>query len=153
MPSPILSRLNLINKLQAAYQVCHECGIKYGEARSSVSTFWNGECDVCGENRGVTEARDYGYMWKGIRDLREEHQETMADTPKKDEMKYTSRVKQIEICRGDDYGALYTNVKIDDEGGGPFLIIEAEAGEVRLDFEEFDEVVKAVKILRDQFNQ
>jgi hypothetical protein len=153
MPSPILSRLNLINKLQGAYQVCHECGIKYGEARNSVSTFWNGECDVCGENRGVTEARDYGFLWKGICSLREEHQKTMADTPKKDETKYMSRVKQIEICRKDEYAALYTNVTTDDEGGGPFLIIEAEAGEVRLDFEEFDEVVKAVKILRDQFNQ
>jgi hypothetical protein len=144
-----LERLNLINKLTAAYQVCHECGIKHGEVRDFASSFWNDKCDVCGETKGVTEARDYGYMWKGIRDLREEHQKVMADKPKT-ETKYTSRIQQIEICRGDQYGAQYTTVKTDDEGGGPFLIIEAEAGEVRLDFEEFDEVVKAVKILREQ---
>ena len=150
MPSPTLSRLNLINKLNGAYQVCHECGTHYGEVRNSVSTFWNGECDVCGETKGVTEARDYGFLWKGIRDLRAEHQETMTEKTKT-ETKYTSRVQQIEICRGDQYGAQYTTVRTDDEGGGPFLIIEAEAGEVRLDFEEFDEVVKAVKILREQY--
>jgi hypothetical protein len=144
-----LERLNLINKLNGAYQVCHDCGIKYGEVRDFASSYWNDKCDVCGETKGVTEARDYGYMWKGIRDLREEHQKVMADKPKT-ETKYTSRIQQIEICRGDQYGAQYTTVKTDDEGGGPFLIIEAEAGEVRLDFEEFDEVVKAVKILREQ---
>ena len=44
-------------------------------------------------------------------------------------------------------------MKTDDEGGGPFLIIEADAGEVRLDFEEFDEVVKAVQVLREQFDK
>jgi hypothetical protein len=113
-----------------------------------VSTFWNGECDVCGENKAVTEARDYGFLWKGIRELKEEQV-----TEKEDKTKYTHRIQQIEICRSDEYSAQYTTVKVDDEGGGPFLIIEAEAGEVRLDFEEFDEVVKAVKILREQFDK
>jgi hypothetical protein len=95
----------------------------------------------------VTEARDYGFLWKGIRDLKA--------TPQKEEKetKYTSRIQQIEICRADEFSALYTNVKVDDEGGGPFLIIEADANAVRLDFEEFDEVVKAVQVLRAQFDQ
>lgn len=150
MPSPTLSKLNLISKLNGAYQVCHECGIKYGEARDHISSYWNGACDVCGETNAVTEARDYGYMWKGIQDLKAEREETMAKTPKKNETKYTHRVQQIEVCREDEFISIYTTVKVEDEGGGPFLVIQAEAGEVRLDFEEFDEVVKAVKILREQ---
>ena len=95
---------------------------------------------------------DYGFLWKGLRDLKAEQEETVTKTPKKESTKYTSRIQQIEVRRGDQFGAQYTIVRVDDEGGGAFLVIEAEAGEVRLDFEEFDEVVKAVKILREQYN-
>jgi hypothetical protein len=139
--------LNLKTKLKGAYQVCYDCGTKYGEIRNMASTMWNGECDVCGENKAVTEARDYGFLWKGIREV----DETLK-SEKEPETKYSSRIQQIEISRIDAFGGQYTTVKTDDEGGGPFLIIEAEAGEVRLDFEEFDEVVKAVQILREQFS-
>jgi hypothetical protein len=142
-----LQLLNLKTKLKAAYQVCHDCGTRYGEIRNSASTMWNGECDVCGENNSVTEARDYGFLWKGIREL-----EAQPEPEKEPKTKYSSRIQQIEISRVDAFGGQYTTVKVDDEGGGPFLIIEAEAGEVRLDFEEFDEVVKAVQILREQFS-
>lgn len=59
----------LLTKLQGAYQVCHDCGMKYGEVRNHVSTYWHDNCDVCGKEGTVTEARDYGFLWKGIREL------------------------------------------------------------------------------------
>ena len=48
-----------------ASQVCLTCG---GIAASICNTVvkttfgqWNGECDVCGENRGCGASRDFGY--------------------------------------------------------------------------------------------
>jgi hypothetical protein len=60
----------LLNKLQGAYTVCKDCGSKYGEYSVGCSSIWEGECNVCGENKPVTEARDYGYLNKGINLLR-----------------------------------------------------------------------------------
>lgn len=56
----------LIDRLESAYQVCHECGSLYGDPRSGYSTMWEGPCDVCGENKAVTEVRDYRYLSRGI---------------------------------------------------------------------------------------
>jgi len=55
--------------LEKAYQVCKDCGTKYGEYSVGCSSSWEGECDVCGETKGVTEKRDYGYLEKGIKEL------------------------------------------------------------------------------------
>jgi hypothetical protein len=55
--------------LEKAYQVCKDCGTKYGEYSVGCSSVWEGECDVCGEFKGVTEKRDYGYLEKGIAEL------------------------------------------------------------------------------------
>ena len=55
--------------LEKAYQVCKDCGKKYGEYSVGCSSTWEGECDVCGETKGVTEKRDYGYLEKGIKEL------------------------------------------------------------------------------------
>ena len=41
--------------------ICHECGTKYGTQRQEYSTWHNGFCDYCLENKSVTEIRDYGY--------------------------------------------------------------------------------------------
>jgi hypothetical protein len=59
----------LLNKLQGAYTVCKDCGSKYGEYSVGCSSIWEGKCDVCGETKPVTEARDYGYLNKGIKEL------------------------------------------------------------------------------------
>jgi hypothetical protein len=56
----------LVSKLQGAYTVCKDCGGKYGEYSVGCSSVWEGKCDVCGETKPVTEARDYGYLNKGI---------------------------------------------------------------------------------------
>lgn len=44
--------------------VCHDCGIKYGEPRDCYATYHLGKCDVCGEEKAVTEPRDYNYLRK-----------------------------------------------------------------------------------------
>jgi hypothetical protein len=58
-----------IQTLAEADVTCHDCGKKYGEYSVGCSSTWVGKCDVCGETKSVTEARDYGYFAKGIREL------------------------------------------------------------------------------------
>lgn len=55
--------------LNQAYQVCNDCGNKYGNYVAGVSSHWMGKCDVCGEAKSVTEARDFDYLKKGIEEL------------------------------------------------------------------------------------
>ncbi len=141
-----LTSTDLLSKLKGAYQVCNDCGLKYGEVRNSVSTYWHDKCDVCGVENSVTEARDFGFLWKGIRDL-ESAPEPQVET----EIKYKSQIHSVSITRQDDKHFLGTEVRIDDEGGGRFLtIIDDDGNELRLDFEEFDLLVKAVETLRNQ---
>jgi len=58
-----------VRTLRGAEVTCHDCGKKYGEYSVSCSSTWVGKCDVCGETKPVTEARDYGYLKKGIEEL------------------------------------------------------------------------------------
>ena len=62
---------SLYQKLASADQVCEDCGTKYGKYSVGCSSVWIGTCDVCGETTGVTEVRDYGYLGKGLQELRE----------------------------------------------------------------------------------
>lgn len=55
--------------LRDAEVVCHDCGDKYGVYSVGCSSTWTGKCGVCGQTRGVTEVRDYGYLQKGINEL------------------------------------------------------------------------------------
>jgi len=59
----------LLKKLKNAYQVCVDCGLEHGEPRTSYGSWWNDTCDVCGEDKPVTEARDFHYLDKGIEEL------------------------------------------------------------------------------------
>jgi hypothetical protein len=61
---------SLYQKLVSADQVCSDCGTKYGKYSVGCSSVWEGTCDVCGETTGVTEVRDYGYLTKGINELK-----------------------------------------------------------------------------------
>jgi hypothetical protein len=65
-----MTNKQLIKKLEQAYQVCRDCGFKYGVYSVGCSSTWEGVCDVCDETKGVTEARDYGYLVTGIRKLK-----------------------------------------------------------------------------------
>jgi hypothetical protein len=64
-----MTKRQLIKKLKQAYQVCGDCGIKYGVYSVGCSSVWEDKCDVCNEIKPVTEARDYGYLITGIRKL------------------------------------------------------------------------------------
>jgi hypothetical protein len=60
--------------LLSAYQVCNDCGTKYGNGNyvANCSSHWSDVCDVCGKNSTVTEARDYNYLTEGILKLTNE---------------------------------------------------------------------------------
>jgi hypothetical protein len=62
---------SLYQKLASADLVCKDCGKKYGRYSVGCSSFWVGTCDVCGEEKSVTEVRDFGYLGKGLQELRE----------------------------------------------------------------------------------
>jgi len=55
--------------LKNAQVICHDCGSKYGTYSVGCSSTWQSECNVCGQAKGVTEVRDYGYLTKGIKEL------------------------------------------------------------------------------------
>ena len=65
-----MNNKQLIKTLQNAYQTCSDCGDKYGVYSVECSSIWEGKCDVCGEIKNVTEARDYAYFITGIRKLK-----------------------------------------------------------------------------------
>lgn len=58
---------SLKERLKQASYCCDECGDKYGTYSVGCSTFWIGICHVCGEEKQITETRDYGYLIKGLR--------------------------------------------------------------------------------------
>lgn len=46
------------------YLLCADCAEAAGcKLQTLVSTFYPGVCEVCGETKTVTEARDYGDPW------------------------------------------------------------------------------------------
>jgi hypothetical protein len=57
-------------KLLCAEVVCRDCGDKYGKYSVGCSSVWLGTCDVCDEHKPVTEVRDWGYLTKGINELK-----------------------------------------------------------------------------------
>ena len=68
----LLPKLNLVNKMLNAGVCCNNCGTRYGKYSVGCSSVWEGTCDVCGESKPVTETRDYGYLSKGISEVRAE---------------------------------------------------------------------------------
>jgi hypothetical protein len=63
---------SLLEKLIQADICCRECGQKYGVYSVGVSSTWIAECPICGETKGCTETRDYGYLSKGISEVKAE---------------------------------------------------------------------------------
>ena len=60
----------LLTCLVQADLVCRDCGSKYGKYSVGCSSTWEGTCEVCGDRKGVTEVRDWGYLDKGIQELK-----------------------------------------------------------------------------------
>jgi uncharacterized protein (DUF983 family) len=52
-------------KLAKAYTTCSDCGNTFGVYSAGVSSFWQDTCDVCGQEKSVTEARDFAYFITG----------------------------------------------------------------------------------------
>jgi hypothetical protein len=74
--------MTLLTKLLQADVVCRDCGGKYGKYSVGCSSTWEGTCDVCDEKKPVTEVRDWGYLGKGIQDLKgtiQEQSKQVAD--------------------------------------------------------------------------
>ena len=66
----------MIKTLNNASVCCNECGDKWGVYSVGCSSVWNGTCRVCGEEKRVTETRDYAYFYTGIRKLKEQLKES-----------------------------------------------------------------------------
>ena len=72
--------------------------------------------------------------------------------------KYKTTILQVSIHREDSnpmFGEGNTYVKVEDEAGGPFIVLEQaddfiKNGTIRLDYEEFQAVVEAAKMLMHQ---
>ena len=65
-------------------------------------------------------------------------------------------ITEIAVHKEDEspiFGNIVTHVKLDDEGGGPFvkLIQNTDAGtnEIRLDFNEIEHIMKAIEMLKE----
>ena len=65
---------------------------------------------------------------------------------------YKSTITGVCVHRVDaNHRTLQTEVKLEDEGGGEFITLtDTDGNQIRLDFEEFDEVIKAVALLKAQ---
>ena len=61
---------NLLTRLLRADICCRDCGSKYGSYSVGCSSTWIAECPICGETKGCTETRDWGYLTKGINELK-----------------------------------------------------------------------------------
>ena len=54
------------NILKSAEVVCKDCGSKYGHYSVGCSSTWTGTCNVCGQEKSITEVRDWNYLKEGI---------------------------------------------------------------------------------------
>jgi hypothetical protein len=110
--------MTLLTKLLQADVVCRECGAKYGKYSVGCSSVWEGTCDVCDQKKPVTEVRDWGYLGKGIQELKGNIQEQSK--------KVASYMESV--------GPVMTDEELEDE-----LTPSYEQGEITLKLTE-DEV-------------
>jgi len=52
--------------LKSAEVVCRDCGSKYGHYSVGCSSTYTGTCNVCGQEKSITEVRDWNYLKEGI---------------------------------------------------------------------------------------
>jgi len=77
-----LKNSNLETRLLQADVVCTKCGEKYGKYSVGCSSIWVGTCGVCGEKKGVTEVRDWGYLTRGINELKDKIKQQSKEVAK-----------------------------------------------------------------------
>ena len=69
-PMTLKEKKALLKRLEQAGTTCMDCGQTYGVYSVGCSSVWNGKCGVCGEEKRVTESRDFAYFITGIRKLK-----------------------------------------------------------------------------------
>ncbi len=81
-PSPMTlkEKKALLKRLEQTGTTCMDCGQKYGVYSVGCSSVWNGKCGVCGEEKRVTESRDFAYFITGIRKLKLEIQNEKSNS-------------------------------------------------------------------------
>lgn len=55
-----------VDILKNAEVVCKDCGSKYGHYSVGCSSIWTGTCGVCGQEKSITEVRDWNWLKEGI---------------------------------------------------------------------------------------
>ena len=93
----------LIKKLENAYVICRDCGLKYGVYSVGCSSVYEGKCDVCDETKPITEARDYGYLVTGIRKLKLEGKDPAPQPKKGDAWRRTDDPLNLYIYDGKEW--------------------------------------------------
>ena len=59
-----------LSQLQQARFVCRACGLTYGTVSRNVGTSFRSRCHVCGRTSQLRDVRDWGFLRKGIHQLR-----------------------------------------------------------------------------------
>ena len=114
-----MTNKQLIKKLENACVVCRDCGLKYGVYSVGCSSVWEGVCNVCGETKGVTETRDYGYLMTGIRKLLKEDadcvltQEPIMTDEDLDKVMNPSYLQGDIECKFTEYEVAFLNECLD----------------------------------------
>ena len=117
-----MTNKQLIKKLENACVVCRDCGNKYGVYSVGCSSVWEGVCNVCGETKGVTETRDYGYLMTGIRKLLKEDadciltQEPIMTDEDLDKVMNPSYLQGDIECKFTEYEVAFLNECLDTIG-------------------------------------
>ena len=117
-----MTNKQLIKKLEQACVVCRDCGLKYGVYSVGCSSVWEAVCNVCGETKGVTETRDYGYLVTGIRKLLKEDadcvltQEPIMTDEDLDKVMNPSYLQGDIECKFTEYEVAFLNECLDTIG-------------------------------------
>jgi hypothetical protein len=126
---------SLLEKLTQADICCRDCGLKFGVYSVGVSSTWEGTCDVCGQDKPVTEVRDWGYLTKGINELKawrpaEPFSNLTKDFTPERKAKIREQSKKVANYM-ETVGPIMTDVELED-----CLTASYEQGEITLKLTE-----------------
>jgi hypothetical protein len=126
---------NLLTRLLEADVCCRKCGQEYGVYSVGCSSTWEGKCHVCGEQKPVTEVRDWGYLRKGISELKawrpaEPFSNLTKDFTPERKAKIREQSKKVADYM-ETVGPIMTDVELED-----CLTASYEQGEITLKLTE-----------------
>jgi len=121
---------SLRQKLLSADVVCRDCGLKYGKYSVGCSSIWEAQCDVCGETKGCTEVRDWGYLSRGLAELGGLKTEPFSKLTESFTPERKARIKEQSKTLADyilSVGPIMQDPELEDE-----LTASYERGEITL---------------------